>query len=154
MQMCFHANIFSDPPVVEIWHTNDDRGKSLRCKADGNPEHYTYKMCKHLSLYNEHIRDINSPGILRFGLNDGSAKWNQDDGYYICRVSNGITDKDGKLFQTAIETVASKGTYQDVLQYILMIMEITIPAITTVGVNEKKNRNWDISDKLRYIMNK
>lgn len=98
-----------------IWHSTDGKSKRytrLDCKSDGNPKNYTYKMWEHLSLYNEHIRYIDTPKILRFRLDVDSTNWNRDDGYYKCRVSNGIPDKYGKLFQEAIELVTTKGKYK------------------------------------------
>ena len=83
----------------------------MQCHADGNPESYVYGEWQHISFFDEHIRDIQTPerGILRLNTSVNDKSWYHNIGLYICRVANGVKDKDGSFFQTGTATVTYKG---------------------------------------------
>ncbi|CAG2232728.1 CADM4 [Mytilus edulis] len=98
------------PPVVKIEYTNvtvDKKVRKLQCTATCVPTKITYIQWEHRSEYNEHIRYLNSTGREDIILpsTDLQFKRYQDTGIYICRVSNGIPDREGNYKQEGNGTV-------------------------------------------------
>lgn len=85
----------------------------LTCNATGEPNKYTFLSWVHESKFHDQIRHFNGtrPGILRVLRTIIITKQYQDSGFYICRVSNGITDSNGKKFQKGMASVKFEGMY-------------------------------------------
>lgn len=71
---------------------------------------YTYGKWEHMSFFNDHIRYLNgtASGILILPLQEKRVRY-QDSGIYVCTVSNGVPDGNGKYFQKEKSYVLSKG---------------------------------------------
>lgn len=71
---------------------------------------YTYEKWEHTSFFNEHIRYLNGTqfGMLSLPFKAKDIRY-QDSGRYVCSVSNGVPDIDGRYFQNAQITVLSQG---------------------------------------------
>lgn len=85
--------------------------RNLSCLANGVPANYTYCEWKHLSLFGEHIRYLNSAANGRVTLPQISKGINryQNSGIYICNASNGVVDSTGKRFQNGKIFVIANG---------------------------------------------
>ncbi|CAG2201490.1 unnamed protein product [Mytilus edulis] len=94
-----------DPPVVNVHVcmqklSEDSMLREIKCIPNGVPNTYNFFPWEHRSQFNEHIRylDATGDGILQLtGVNVSDTY--QDTGFYICNVSNGISDKYGNVFQ-------------------------------------------------------
>ncbi|XP_071148145.1 uncharacterized protein [Mytilus edulis] len=81
------------PPKVIVKYTLEHDYIKFECNAYGEPKNYTFLPWEHQSKYHEHIRYLygNRSGTLCVQRTRNLPQ-NQieDNGYYICRVSNGI----------------------------------------------------------------
>lgn len=84
---------FLDPPKVIVKYTLEHDYIKFECNAYGEPKNYTFLPWEHQSKYHEHIRYLigNRRGTLCVQRTKNlPQKQFEDNGYYICRVSNGI----------------------------------------------------------------
>ena len=82
----------------------------LKCNASGQPNSYTYIDWEHQSGYREHIRYIkgSAGGTLLVNKTENYSENYQNNGYYICKLSNGISDRNGDKFQKGMEHIVMK----------------------------------------------
>ncbi|CAC5368468.1 DSCAML1 [Mytilus coruscus] len=90
-------------------YTEIDQYRYLQCNANGYPRNYTYKQWEHKSFFDEHIRFLsgNATGYLRLPTQTKQFRY-QDNGVYVCSVSNGVPDNSGQLFQKSRAYLTSK----------------------------------------------
>lgn len=87
--------------------------REIKCIPNGVPNTYNFFPWEHRSQFNEHIRylDATGDGILQLtGVNVSDTY--QDTGFYICNVSNGISDKYGNVFQQGRTYVEYAGIFE------------------------------------------
>lgn len=88
---------FTDPPDVTVTSTRSGQNITLYCVADGIPDNYTFYDWEHKSEFNEHIRRIRGTPKGQLIINKSQkGKENENDGVYMCTVSNGISYLKGK----------------------------------------------------------
>ncbi|VDH95664.1 Hypothetical predicted protein [Mytilus galloprovincialis] len=93
-------------PRVDIIYTNYTeitKQRYLVCKVKGVPEEYTFYQWEHKSYYGDHIRFMsgNQNGSLTLPTDTIRDSGYQDNGYYKCTASNGISDTNGRVKQSA-----------------------------------------------------
>lgn len=88
--------------------------REIQCMAQGEPDNVTYFRWEHRSVFNEHIRylDATSDGILQL-LEDNESHRYQNTGFYVCNVSNGISDTSGNLYQQGKDYLELEGKYEN-----------------------------------------
>lgn len=92
--------VFTDSPDVKIQYQILKQTITMDCVADGNPDNYTFYEWEHKSEFNELIRRIHGTPEGQLIINKAqNSKENEDDGIYVCTVSNGIPNIKGKLDQ-------------------------------------------------------
>lgn len=95
---------FSDAPVVTLRYTNG----RIACDCDGVPPVYSVYRLDQISKYGELVYSIN--------LDNGTFIFNADqfpyqrNGRYVCVVSNGLPDTNGKELQNSSTHVNYEGT--------------------------------------------
>ncbi|CAC5380192.1 unnamed protein product [Mytilus coruscus] len=98
-------------PDVKVTYTNSEQSITLDCIPDGEPKNYTFYDWEHRSEFNEHIRRIHgTPEGQLIIKNSQIRKATEDDGIYVCTVSNGIANLKGSFRQEGqiyIESSAS-----------------------------------------------
>lgn len=97
------------PLKVTVTYNITNGTLNLQCSPSGVPNNYMFYPLEHISELNEHIRYLNSS-------NDGSVLYTsiinaglEDTGIYVCKVSNGVLDQDGKQIQSGKTLVELKG---------------------------------------------
>ena len=93
--------ILTDPPEVNVINVISYFGETrLDCIARGVPESYTYSRWEHKSMFGEHIRYLDGFGNGTLSLqNKSKLKRYQDNGLYVCHVSNGVLNSNGMVVQ-------------------------------------------------------
>lgn len=88
--------------------------QEIQCITQGEPANVTYFRWEHRSLFDEHIRylDSTNDGILRL-LEDKKSHRYQNTGFYICNVSNGIYDNNENVFQQGKDYLEFKGKHEN-----------------------------------------
>ncbi|XP_076088027.1 uncharacterized protein LOC143058421 [Mytilus galloprovincialis] len=102
------------PPDIPDQHVNvteKEVSRTLQCFAYGVPSKYTYSQWEHLSYFGEHIRYLNATtdGKVTLPQIANKIKRYQDNGIYICTVSNGVVDITGNSFQKGQICVIANG---------------------------------------------
>lgn len=95
--------------------TEKEVARTLQCFAYGVPSKYTYSQWEHLSYFGEHIRYLNATtdGKVTLPQIANKIKRYQDNGIYICTVSNGVVDITGNSFQKGkICVIANGNTFE------------------------------------------
>ncbi|VDI58039.1 Hypothetical predicted protein [Mytilus galloprovincialis] len=88
------------PPDVIVTYAVLEESTILSCIPDGNPDKYTFYDWEHRSDFNEHIRWFNGIRENQLIINKSQhRKSNEDDGVYVCTVSNGVSNKKGNFRQ-------------------------------------------------------
>ncbi|VDI58003.1 Hypothetical predicted protein, partial [Mytilus galloprovincialis] len=85
------------PPDVSVYNVTyemTDPTRIINCTADGYPDTYTFYKWQHRSLYGHIIRELDGDTILTLPLVPTTLRY-QDNGEYVCTVSNGIQGPDG-----------------------------------------------------------
>ncbi|CAC5393283.1 unnamed protein product [Mytilus coruscus] len=94
------------PPDLTLHMYNLSDGVKLLCNASGVPSAYQYEDWEHRSELNEHIR-------YRKGTHNGHLiiqdNQYQNSGIYICNVTNGVSSKNGNIFQTRQISIPYEG---------------------------------------------
>lgn len=87
----------------------------FKCNAAGEPNYYTFFQWVHKSEFHQQIRQFNgtTSGILRVYRTKNPFNQYEDSGYYMCRVSNGITNINGKTTQEGKTLVTFEGILRD-----------------------------------------
>lgn len=100
-----------DPPSVNIKVIPFRHGKKLQCTPNGFPDVYNFLQWEQKSSFGEHVRFIE--GNLYDGtitLENKTSDINyQNNGMYVCKVENGISDATGQLVQNATIEIQTKG---------------------------------------------
>lgn len=94
---------------MTVAHSLKNGTLNLECNPLGVPNNYTFLQLEHRSEFNEHIRFMNflfDDSVLRTSIEDAGVK---DIGIYVCNVSNGIHDKNGRKFQSGKILVKLEG---------------------------------------------
>lgn len=82
----------------------------LSCIPDGNPDNYTFYKWEHRSDFNEHVRWFYGTAESQLMINKSQdRKANEDDGFYVCTVSNGVSNPKGIFCQKGQVHVAASG---------------------------------------------
>lgn len=83
-------------------------GVKLVCNASGVPNEYKFEDWEHRSELKEHIRFLN-------GTHDGNLiiqdNQYQNSGIYTCNVTNGVSSRNGNLFQTRWISIPYAGNF-------------------------------------------
>ncbi|CAC5393285.1 unnamed protein product [Mytilus coruscus] len=81
------------------------------CNVAGEPNNYSFLPWIHESEFHKKIRLFNGTrlGTLPVQRTNNISKQYEDSGYYICRVSNGIPDMNGKKVQKGMTFVTFEG---------------------------------------------
>ena len=74
--------------------------------TDGNPKTYTFYQWEHKSLYGKYIRYLHGLSNGTLVLGDYSI---EDNGIYVCKVSNGVRGEHENLLQTATAVLKYHG---------------------------------------------
>jgi hypothetical protein len=93
--------IFAEPPKVTVINVTSYFGKTrLDCLARGIPALYKFSRWEHKSMFGEHIRYLDGfdNGTLLI-QNKSEIKSYQDNGLYVCHVSNGVLNSNGSVVQ-------------------------------------------------------
>jgi hypothetical protein len=93
--------ILAKPPEVNVIAVISHIGKTtLDCLARGIPASYTFSRWEHKSMFGEHIRYLDGfdNGTLLI-QNKSNLERYQDNGLYVCHVSNGILNSNGSVVQ-------------------------------------------------------
>ncbi|CAC5399800.1 unnamed protein product [Mytilus coruscus] len=85
------------PPDLYIQYENytqEEEERVLTCNANGVPEKYLFYEWEHKSDHGNHIRFLigSQDGVLHLPTYNIKQMRYQDNGYYKCTVTNGITD--------------------------------------------------------------
>ncbi|CAC5377980.1 NCAM [Mytilus coruscus] len=102
------------PPLVNISVIRIANLVKLDCNPQGLPNVYTFEPWEHTSITGQHIRFLNGDNKGNLILNQTKPESTlQDTGIYICSVSNGISDRNGRFRQTghATNQAAKYGTF-------------------------------------------
>ncbi|XP_052103164.1 carcinoembryonic antigen-related cell adhesion molecule 1-like [Mytilus californianus] len=96
------------PPSVIVSQQFSRTNIILHCNPEGNPKRYTFEKWYHRSEYNETIRKLKGTpeGNLIIGA-PNKTRPHENDGFYICRVSNGIADKYKNVYQEGAVLIQS-----------------------------------------------
>ncbi|CAC5380205.1 unnamed protein product [Mytilus coruscus] len=98
------------PPDVKVAHKISKQNTMIVCIPDGYPDNYTFYDWVHKSEFNEHIRSFPRTPDGQLIINKSQdRKENENDGIYVCTVSNGIPNSEGKLIQTGQTYIVSSG---------------------------------------------
>ncbi|XP_071176505.1 uncharacterized protein [Mytilus edulis] len=87
-----------DITVNSPTYTQNEADRTVTCNASGNPDSYTYHKWQHKSKYGE-IQEFVGSKTLKLPDVPVSLRY-QDNGEYVCTVSNGIKGKNKKEEQT------------------------------------------------------
>jgi len=93
--------ILTDPPEVNVITVTSHFGKTrLDCLARGVLTSYIFSRWEHKSMFGEHIRYLDGfeNGTLLIE-NKSKLKSYQDNGVYVCHVSNGVLNSNGSVVQ-------------------------------------------------------
>ncbi|XP_063418429.1 uncharacterized protein LOC134701227 [Mytilus trossulus] len=95
------------PPDLKLYMYNLSDGIKLTCNASGKPSTYIFEDWEHRSEFNEKIRYLK-------GTHDGNLfiqyDQYQNSGRYTCNVTNGVSSRNGNLFQTRQISIPYEGT--------------------------------------------
>ncbi|CAC5380200.1 unnamed protein product [Mytilus coruscus] len=81
-----------NPPDVIVTSTISEQNITLHCVANGKPDNYTFYDWEHKSEFKEHIRCIHGTQKGQLVIDKSQkGKENENDGIYMCTVSNGIS---------------------------------------------------------------
>ncbi|XP_071175227.1 irregular chiasm C-roughest protein-like isoform X2 [Mytilus edulis] len=83
-----------DVSVSNVTYEMTDPTRTINCTAYGYPDTYTYYKWQHMSLYGIIIRELEGDTILTLPLVPTTLRY-QDNGEYVCTVSNGIKGTNG-----------------------------------------------------------
>lgn len=93
-----------------VTYINSEQSIMLNCDPDGNPGNYTFYDWEHRSDFNEHIRWFYGSSESQLIISKSkNRKANEDDGIYVCTVSNGVSNKKGNLIQEGQIYIKSSG---------------------------------------------
>ncbi|VDI47471.1 Hypothetical predicted protein [Mytilus galloprovincialis] len=84
-----------DVSVSNVTYEMSDPTRTINCTADGYPDTYIFYKWQQRSLYGHIIRELDGDTILRLPLVPTTLRY-QDNGEYVCTVSNGIQGTDGE----------------------------------------------------------
>lgn len=99
-----------DPPSVSVSYTITGQTIKLHCHPKGEPNSYTFGKWYYRSEFNETIRQIEGTQTGNLTIFEQSNKTLFEHvGIYVCRVSNGILAKNGRLFQEGAVSVQYEG---------------------------------------------
>ncbi|CAG2195682.1 DSCAM [Mytilus edulis] len=88
------------PPKVTVKYKLGTNYIDFTCSAAGEPTRYIFSQWVHKSEFHQLIfANGTRLGTLRVNRTKNPLKQFEDSGYYICRVSNGITDTEGNCIQ-------------------------------------------------------
>lgn len=106
----FFLFFLSDPPSVSVTQQFSGTSLNLSCNVEGNPKRYTFDKWYHRSEYNETIRKFKGTpeGNLIIGA-PSKTQPHENDGLYICRVSNGIPDTYTNVYQEGAVLIQTSG---------------------------------------------
>ncbi|CAC5393278.1 unnamed protein product [Mytilus coruscus] len=91
------------PPIVSVSYQIKGQTTYLHCHPNGEPKHYTFAKWLHRSEINETIRHIQGTRNGKISIIAQSKnKLHENDGIYVCRVTNGIKDKNGMLYKEGV----------------------------------------------------
>ena len=93
--------IFAEPPKVTVINVTSHFGKTrLDCLARGIPALYNFSKWEHKSMFGEHIRYLDGfdNGTLLIQSKSKITRY-QDNGLYVCHVSNGVVNSNGSVVQ-------------------------------------------------------
>ena len=104
--MASKTNMFTDAPIIKrtnISATKGDRNISLLCDVKGNPPvdkvFWTHEVNGILvRRFREYGRQLTLPYVIT-----------EDEGNYVCRVSNGLSNPAGEMWQYAKGTLSVEG---------------------------------------------
>lgn len=85
------------PPDVSVFNVTydmKDPTRTINCTVDGYPDTYTFYKWQHRSLHGRIIRELDGDTILTLPAVPTLLRY-QDNGEYVCIVSNGIQGTDG-----------------------------------------------------------
>lgn len=87
--------------VNNMTYNQEETLRVVTCIAIGNPSNYAYYPWKHLSLNGKLIREItgNDGGILVLPVTSTEDRY-QDNGIYVCKADNGVTEQSGYGYVT------------------------------------------------------
>ncbi|CAC5380187.1 unnamed protein product [Mytilus coruscus] len=98
------------PPDVTVTSTISEQNITLHCVADVRPDNYTFYDWEHKLEFNEHIRRIRGTQKGELIINKSQkGQENENDGIYMCTVSNGISNLKGKTKQEGQSVIMSQG---------------------------------------------
>ncbi|CAC5393277.1 unnamed protein product [Mytilus coruscus] len=99
------------PARVTVNYTLRHDYIDFTCNAAGEPNNYTYLPWVHESEFHKQIRLLNGTqsSTLHVQRTNIISKQYEDSGYYICCVSNGIPDINGKKVQKGMASVKFEG---------------------------------------------
>ncbi|CAC5359018.1 unnamed protein product [Mytilus coruscus] len=83
-----------DVSVSNVTYEMKDPTRTINCTADGYPDTYTFYKWQHRSVYGRIIRELDGESILTLPVVPTTLRY-QDNGEYVCTVSNGIQGTDG-----------------------------------------------------------
>ncbi|XP_071175231.1 neural cell adhesion molecule 1-like [Mytilus edulis] len=83
-----------DVSVSNVTYEMTDLTRTINCTADGYPDTYTFYKWQHRSLHGRIIRELDGDTILTLPVVPISLRY-QDNGEYVCTVSNDIQGTDG-----------------------------------------------------------
>ncbi|CAC5359024.1 unnamed protein product [Mytilus coruscus] len=82
-----------DVSVSNVTYEMKDSTRTIYCTADGYPDTYTFYKWQHKSVHGRFIRELDGENILTLPVVPTKIRY-QDNGEYVCTVSNGIQGKD------------------------------------------------------------
>ncbi|CAG2192472.1 unnamed protein product [Mytilus edulis] len=80
--------------VSNVTYEMTDPKRTINCTADGYPDTYTFYKWQHRSLHEHIIRELDGDTILTLPVVPITLRY-QDNGEYVCTVSNDIQGTDG-----------------------------------------------------------
>ncbi|CAC5393252.1 [Mytilus coruscus] len=96
------------PPSVSVTQQFSGSNLNLHCNPEGNPKRYTFGKWYHRSEYNETIRTFKgTPEGNLIIVAPNITGTHENDGFYICRVSNGIADNYTNVYQEGAVLIQS-----------------------------------------------
>ncbi|XP_052063727.1 uncharacterized protein LOC127703253 isoform X2 [Mytilus californianus] len=83
-----------DVSVSNVTYEMKDSTRTINCTAEGYPDTYTFYKWQHKTVYGRFIRELDGEKILTLPVVPAKIRY-QDNGEYVCTVSNGVQGADG-----------------------------------------------------------
>ncbi|XP_076110681.1 irregular chiasm C-roughest protein-like [Mytilus galloprovincialis] len=93
-QISLFVRFAPDVSVSNVTYEMTDPTRTINCTAEGYPDIYTFYKWQHRSLYGHIIRELDGDTVLTLPVVPTTLRY-QDNGEYVCTVSNGIQGTDG-----------------------------------------------------------